>query len=235
VIVIATVTLATLVIEQSGLDSGLDELRQWVDREVRGHGLPGSLAFVVAGMAITAFGLSRQVLALLAGYAFGVAAGTGLALLATLGGCAIAFAYARFVGRDLVAHRYPARVRKVDEFLRVNPFLMTLAVRLLPIGNNLVTNLVAGVSSVAAAPFLAASAAGYLPQTIVFALVGSGVEQGVLAKSGVAAVLFVASALIGIYLYRRFRRGKSFDTDIDAALEAEDDPAVRTSGPERQL
>jgi uncharacterized membrane protein YdjX (TVP38/TMEM64 family) len=158
-----------------------------------------------------------------------------LALLATLGGCAIAFAYARFVGRDLVAHRYPARVRKVDEFLRVNPFLMTLAVRLLPIGNNLVTNLVAGVSSVAAAPFLAASAAGYLPQTIVFALVGSGVEQGVLAKSGVAAVLFVASALIGIYLYRRFRRGKSFDTDIDAALEAEDDPAVRTSGPERQL
>jgi uncharacterized membrane protein YdjX (TVP38/TMEM64 family) len=227
--------MATLVIEQSGLDVGFDQLKSWVDTEIRGRGFTGSVAFAAAGVVITAFGLSRQVVALLAGYAFGIAAGTGLALLAVLGGCVIAFGYARFIGRDMVAHRYPARIRQVDEFLRVNPFMMTLAVRLLPVGNNLVTNLVAGVSSVAAGPFLAASAVGYLPQTFVFVLVGSGVEQGVVAKSGVAVLLFVASALIGIHLYRRYRRGKSFDSAIDAALEGDVDPAVAARRPERQL
>ena len=55
---------------------------------------------------------------------------------------------------------------------------MTLLIRLLPVGNNFATSLAAGVSRVPARPFLLGSLLGYMPQTMVFALAGSGVEMG---------------------------------------------------------
>ncbi len=220
---IAAIVVAAAVVRATGLDGGLEDLKGWIDARVRSQGLSGELLFVAAGTLATAVGLSRQVLSMLAGYAFGVALGTGLALIATVGGCITAFAYARFLGRALIGRRYPARIRRVDDFLRLNPFLMTLAVRLLPVGNNTVTTLAAGVSSVPAVPFVAASALGYLPQTVVFALVGSGVEQSLTTNAAMAVALFVGSALIGVYLYRRHRQGRSFDDGVDDMVE-DDDP-----------
>ena len=54
-------------------------------------------------------------------------------------------------------------------------------------------------------PFVLASAIGYLPQTVIFALMGEGmaVEEG--ARMGLALALFVVSALIGYLLLRRHR------------------------------
>ena len=60
---------------------------------------------------------------------------------------------------------------------RRTPSAATLTLRLLPVGSNMLLNLVAGVSERARqAPFMAASAIGYLPQTVVFALLGGGVR-----------------------------------------------------------
>ena len=190
----------------------------WIDAEVRGRGLVGEALFLLVGMVFTAVGLPRQVIAFLGGYAFGFVLGTLLALLATVAGCATAFAYARLLGRELVLARFPRRVRQADDFLRENPFTMTLLIRLLPVGSNLLTNLVAGVSSVAMLPFLAGTALGHLPQTAVFTLVGSGINVETGLRTTLAAVLFLASALLGVFLYRRYRRGKSFDEGIDQSL-----------------
>lgn len=219
VIVILTVVAVVAVVHGADIGYGPDDLKRWADTEIRGHGLAGLLIFVAGGALTTAIGLSRQLLSFAAGYAFGAVSGTGAALLASIGGVLLAFTYARFLGRALVARRYPGRVRQVDAFLRVNPFLMTLAVRLLPISNNLAVNLVAGVSSVPAIPFLAASAFGHIPQTIVFAMVGSGLTDGLFEKSAVAIVLFILSVWIGLHLYRRYRRDFTFDPMIDAALD----------------
>ncbi len=219
VIVIASIALIVVVIRESGLASGVDDLTLWVDREVRGHGLAGMLLFMAVGVLFTGVGLSRQVLAFVAGYAFGVALGTGLALVAEIGGVMAAFVYARFLGRRVIAARFPNRIRRLDEFLQVNPFLTTLAVRLLPVSNNLVINLAAGVSSVPPGPFFAASAVGHLPQTLVFALIGSGLAHGIYLKSGLAVVLFLVSAIIGYYLYRRFRGTKALDPSDEDILE----------------
>lgn len=219
VIVILTVVAVVAVVHGADIGYGPDDLKRWADTEIRGHGLAGLFIFIAGGALITAIGLSRQLLSFAAGYAFGAVSGTGAALLASIGGVLLAFTYARFLGRALVARRYPGRVRHVDAFLRVNPFLMTLAVRLLPISNNLAVNMVAGVSSVPAIPFLAASAFGHIPQTIVFAMVGSGLTDGLLEKSAMAIVLFILSVWIGLYLYRKYRRNFTFDPVIDAALD----------------
>lgn len=223
IVVILSVAAVVELFHQSDMAYGPDDLKAWVDREILGHGAVGMLLFVAFGAVFTGVGLSRQVLAFVAGYAFGIAAGTGLALAGEVGGVLMAFFYARFLGRGFVARKFPRRVRQVDDFLKVNPFLMTLAVRLLPVSNNLAVNLVAGVSGVPLIPFFAASAIGHTPQTLVFAMIGSGLTDGLMMKSILAVALFVGSVWIGVYLYREYRRGKAFDPEIDAALE---DPPI---------
>jgi uncharacterized membrane protein YdjX (TVP38/TMEM64 family) len=191
---------------------------RWIDAEVRGKGWSGDLIFLAMGAATTAIGFPRQVVAFLAGYAFGFITGTLLAVVAALLGCVLAFFYARWFGRSLIAHRFPGRIRKVDDFLRGHPFSMAVIIRLLPVGSNLVTNLLAGVTSVRGLPFFAGSAAGYVPQTLVFALAGSGIHFNPALRLTLAGVLFVVSSVMGVWLYRRHRHGVALEAELDEAL-----------------
>lgn len=192
---------------------------EWIDHAVRDRGLSGELLFLGVAAVATAIAVPRHVVSFLGGYAFGVAFGTLLALAATEIGCGLTFFYARFIGRPLVSARWAARARRVEDFIAAHPFSMTLLIRLLPVGNNFVTNLAAGVTRVPAAPFLGGSLVGYVPQTLVFALAGSGVELGAGLRIAIAVALFVISGLIGTALYRKVRHGKSLGEDVDEALE----------------
>lgn len=202
-----------VILKVTKLGSILDE--HWIEASVRGQGIRGELLFIAVGMVATAVGLPRQAVGFLGGYAFGFAVGTLLSVLAAALGCAVAFWYARLLGRDLVMARFAHRVRRIDAFLSGNPLAMTLLIRFLPVGSNLATNLAAGVSGVSAVAFIAGSALGYVPQQAVFALVGSGVTLDPALRIGVGAVLFVVSGALGVYLYRRYRRGAALDDDID--------------------
>jgi uncharacterized membrane protein YdjX (TVP38/TMEM64 family) len=198
---------------------GLDLDQSWIDREVRGRGVTGELVFLGVGALAMALGLPRQVIAFLGGYAYGALWGTALALLSAVLGCMLSFYYARLLGRALVQGRFPDKVRRLDEFLGRHPFNMALLIRLLPVGHNLSTNLIAGVSSVRALPFIAGSGLGYLPQTLVFALAGSGVNIDPAWRLGSAVLLFLLSALLGVWLYRRFRTGTAYEAEIEAELD----------------
>lgn len=202
---------------------------RWIDTEVRGQGGEGYLVFLAMGAATTAIGFPRQVVAFLAGYAFGFVSGTALGVVAALIGCVLTFYYARWFGRGLVAHRFSGRIRKVDDFLSGHPFSMAMVLRLLPVGSNLVTSLLAGVSSVPPAAFFAGSAVGYLPQTLVFALAGSGVHFDPALRLTLAAVLFVASSLLGLWLYRRHRQNAVLEPDPEGTLAGPSDS--RTTPP----
>ena len=215
------VFLATLGAIGYVLESGLlqDLLStNWIDERVRGKGVPGELLFVAVGGIATAVAVPRHVVSFLGGYAFGMVLGTGLALVATELGCVLTFFYARLVGRPLVAKRLGARVQRIDDFLAANPFSMTLLIRLLPVGNNFATCLAAGVSRVPARPFLLGSLIGYVPQTFVFALAGSGVEMGGRLRFAYAAAFFLVSGAIGIWLYRKYRHGKSLGEEVEESI-----------------
>jgi uncharacterized membrane protein YdjX (TVP38/TMEM64 family) len=177
------------------------------------QGTLAPLLFVLAGAAATAAGLPRQAVAFLGGYVFGALAGTGLALAAQLIGAAAAFGWARLVGRAWVerrlAGRFGPKLRPLVATLRQTPFGAALALRLLPVGNNLALNLLAGMAGIAALPFLAASAIGYLPQTVVFALLGKGVRVDGSWQIGLAAAMFAASLALGFWLWRRHRAARA--------------------------
>ena len=202
---------------ESGLLGGLLS-EDWIDREVRGKGVSGELLFLAVGGVVTALAVPRHVISFLGGYAFGLGLGTALALAATEIGCVLVFFYGRIVGRPLVTARLGARVRRIEDFLATNPFAMTLLIRLLPVGNNFATCLAAGVSRVPARPFLLGSLLGYLPQTFVFTLAGSGIDMGAAPRVAFAALFFVASGAIGIWLYRRYRHGKTLGEDVEKAI-----------------
>lgn len=210
----------TVAFEESRLASMLD--MAWVDHEVRGHGLSGELLFLTMGSFAIAVGIPRQAISFLAGYAFDLALGTLLGVLAVVVGCILTFYYARWFGRALVAARLSGRIRRIDAFIRDNTFGMTLLIRLLPAGSNLVTNLAAGVTHVRAVPFVLGSALGYVPQTLVFALAGSGVNVDPLWRIGLGVALFLASGVLGIHLYRRYRHGRHLDARMEHELGLDD-------------
>ncbi|MCW8915731.1 MAG: VTT domain-containing protein [Magnetovibrio sp.] len=220
VAVMTTLALALYVWDAADLGNVLTN--DWIDTHIKGQGVGGELLFLGLATLATGFGLPRQVVSGLAGYAFGFAFGSGLALAGTVLGCIGAFYYARLLARAPLQKKFSGRVRRLDDFLHDNPFSMTLLIRMLPIGSNVATNLAAGVSSLRALPFFSGSALGYLPQTMIFALLGSGVAVDPALRITLSVVLFVASGLLGVYLYRRFRHGKSLDKSIDAELGADE-------------
>lgn len=185
----------------------------WVDATIRGDGLRGEVLFVMLGAAVTALGAPRQTIAFLGGYAYGVVLGGGLALLAQLLGCAAAYGFARLLGRDWAARRMEGRfgpkLRPVRDALAAAPFGATLALRLLPIGNNLALNLLAGMLALRAVPFLAGSALGYLPQTVVFALLGKGIRVDGAWQLVLAGGLLAVSVGLGLWLLRRNRAARA--------------------------
>ena len=183
----------------------------WFDAYIRDEGFRGEVVFVLVAALATGVGVPRQSVAFLGGYAFGTVLGAGLALGAQLLGCALAFLWARAVGRGWAERRLNGRfgpkLRPLVATLRDNPFSSALALRLLPVGNNLALNLLAGLSGIGFWPFLAASALGYLPQTIIFALLGKGVRVDGAWQIGLAAALLVVSVGLGLWLLRRQRGG----------------------------
>lgn len=191
---------------------------EWIDGQIRNQGLTGQLIFLGAGVVFISFGLPRQALCFLGGYAFGLLGGTVISLTATVIGCAVTFAFARFMAGDFVAARLPERLRKADGFFGTHPFSLTLLIRLLPVGSNLATNLVAGLSSASPLPFLAASALGHFPQTVIFVLIGSGINVDPESRITLGAILFAVSLLTGVYLYNRFRSNEAFAGAIDAVV-----------------
>ncbi len=177
------------------------------------------------GAALCAVGVPRQVVCYACGLAFGVREGALLALAAQLAGCAANLLWARLAARDWAARRLSGRLSggrlaRLDRAIAERPFAATLSLRLLPVGNNLLLNLAAGVSSVAAWPFLAASALGFVPQTLVFALAGSGAQIGHGTQLLLAGLLFAVSAALGWFLLARMRAAGAAPLSADGARAA---------------
>ncbi len=187
-------------LQRLGVDPGA-----MLHRLTEKHDDAAQALFVLAGAAMCFLGVPRQVVAYAAGSSFGPWLGTVFAVAAALTGCVASFFSARLVVHDWVERRFASRIGSINRFLAANTFSTTLMLRLLPVGNNLVLNLAAGVSGVAVWPFLAGTVLGYVPQSLVFAVLGAGMTFGHYELLAFGIVLFVVSAAIGIWLLRRGR------------------------------
>lgn len=177
----------------------------WVAAHLQ-RGPLGMLLFMGLTAVFSAAGVPRQVPAALGGYAFGFFLGTLLVSIALPLGCALGFFYARLLGRSSLQRRFGPRIAKLNAFLTHRPFAMTVAVRFFPLGHNGLINLLAGITGIPFVPFLLGSAVGYLPQSVIFCLLGSGFRVDPLWRGAIACLLFLVSTCIGVWLYRKHCR-----------------------------
>lgn len=177
----------------------------WIDAHISQNGVQGYALFVGLSALLTVIGIPRPFLSFLAGYAFGALLGTLWATIGALMGAVVVFFYARFAAREALQRRFGPRVARFDSFFARNPLAMSIVVRCLPLGNNLITSMTAGVSSVPAPQFFLGSCIGYIPQNYIFALLGSGVTVSPFMRIGVSGILLVLSLVLGVYLFKKYR------------------------------
>jgi uncharacterized membrane protein YdjX (TVP38/TMEM64 family) len=173
--------------------------------------LNGRIAYFALAVLFTAAGGPRQAVAFFSAYFFGLGAGFAIALAGTLAGCALTLTMAIVFGgaaRKLLR----GKVAIALQIWAAHPFGMTLVLRLLPIGSNLVTNLAAGVARIPVAGFIAGTLVGYVPQTLVFSLMGSGVNIGSEARIALSILLFALSVVAGAWIYARYRKSIRAET-----------------------
>jgi uncharacterized membrane protein YdjX (TVP38/TMEM64 family) len=188
-------------------------LHQWLAQ----WGVWAWLVFAGVGTGLVSIGLPRIILAAVGGAMFGVALGTLWSTVAAALAILAPFLYSRHLGRELVARRMGGRLRRFDELLGHHGFMVVLLIRLCPVGNNFLTNYLAGVSAIPLGTFLFASFLGYLPQSFIFALLGSGFAHHPGLHLWGGAVLLAAFSLFFVWYFRRSKEG----TKILAAMRAE--------------
>ena len=172
-------------------------LKEWLTR----FGMTGWILITLSAAIAMMFGFPRQIVAFFFGSFLGASGGVVLSLIACCLSCIAAFWVARRYISQWVKSRFPHIFHHLKPVMDARPYSATLAIRLFPVGSNALTNLVAGVTPVSGKAFVLASAVGYLPQLIVFALLGAGIEQVSAWRFTVSLILFAVSVGLSAYIY----------------------------------
>lgn len=194
---LALLLLAQQLFRGLGLDP--DELA----RQAVGQPPAVLLLWFVGAVLFTAVGLPRQLVAFVCGYVFGLWQGVAVSLFAALLGCVFAYFAARQYLSPWITRRYHKFIAVLEKLVRHDVFMKVIVIRLQPFGTNLLTNLCAGVARVKPVSFFSASAVGYLPQMLVFALAGDGIRLGESSRLLISGGLLVVSLILAGWLWRR--------------------------------
>lgn len=179
------------------------QLQRWLGQ----WGVWAWLVFAAVGTGLVSIGLPRIILAAVGGAMFGVALGTLWSTAAAALAILAPFLYSRHLGRELVERRMGRRLQRFDDLLGQHGFMVVLLIRLCPVGNNFLTNYLAGVTAIPLGTFLGASFIGYLPQSLIFALLGSGFADHPQMRLWGGAVLLAAFSLFFLWYFRRSKEG----------------------------
>ncbi len=190
------------------MDIGKTLDKAWMDDFVRNQGMQGVVIYIGIVTMLTAMGIPRQACSLLGGYIFGMWLGTIYATIANALACCLCFCYARFLGQRLIREKYAHKMQNFTDFICQSPFLLTLVVRIIPLGSNFLTNFLAGVSPIPARAFLGGSAIGFSVQNFIFATMGSGLHLDGALQFILSAIMYIVSLSLGFWVYRRYKTHK---------------------------
>ncbi|MGY0591803.1 MAG: TVP38/TMEM64 family protein, partial [Paraglaciecola chathamensis] len=112
---------------------------------------------------------------------------------------------ARFLLKPVVRRRYASRIHSINRFVEDSPVTKTIIIRLLPLGSNFLTNLMAGVTNVKARHFILGSGIGYIPQMALFALMGKGIVVMSIWKVALSVVMLGICVGLSILLYKKYK------------------------------
>ena len=147
---------------------------QWLSSYIANSSPFHLLLILSSFVVLMTMGFPRQAVSFFCGVGFGAVSGGLIALLLTCLSACIAYALARGPLHALATRLLDNKLASIQRTFCQNSFRHVLIVRLFPVGSNLVTNALAGVLKVPFIPFISASLIGFIPQTLLFSLLGSG-------------------------------------------------------------
>ncbi len=176
--------------------------------------------FIGAGALLMAIGLPRSVIALVGGGIYGALVGILVSMVAQMIGGAIGYALGRSLLKSTVRRRLGRkRLKRLSRSFAENAFRYTLTLRILPFTNPTVTSLICGVCRVPFRSYCVANLVGFVPQTLLFGLLGSGFikwqASQLLVGTGLLLVLVLVQSV-----------AKRWAGKTRAGMEAEPPPAA---------
>lgn len=150
------------------------------------------------------FGMPRQIISLVGGYSFGMFWGMFFATCGVALGCIMTFLYARFLLQDSIQSRFSKRLAGFEEFFASAPFTMSVVARFLPLGPNVGINIFAGVTKIKLLPFVLGSFVGYIPQNLIFSVLGSGLDINPMQRIFISLGLIVLAVLVIWLVFKKY-------------------------------
>lgn len=170
--------------------------------ELQNHSLWAPVLFLAVSSLAIGAGFPRTAICFLAGALFGFWLGVLLAEVAALVGSFIVYLTVLWAREAFLQKAIVDRLHGVDVYLQKHAFATTFLLRQIPAPGFLV-NALTGLSAIPIPTFLAASALGFLPQTLIFVLYGCGLQQDFLLPVTLASALLIVLSVILYLLYQR--------------------------------
>lgn len=218
VALVAVVLVAAFFAVKSGLVARLAD-PEALGREITALGVWGYVAFVVAFALLQPFGLPGTVFVFAAPLLWPWPVAFALSMTGTMAASVVGFSFARFVARDFVEKRIPARFRKYDEALAKRAFWTIVVLRFVFWMPPLL-HAFFGVSKVRFWTHVWGSFVGYFVPLLLVSYFGRKIVDlvsGLDAKAwgGIAASVVVVG--VGVWLVRRLRRAARGGDALEAA------------------
>jgi uncharacterized membrane protein YdjX (TVP38/TMEM64 family) len=210
--VVVLVLLALAGAYHFGIFARLGEPRALADVLVE-MGASGYLAFILAYTLLQPFGVPGTIFIVAAPLIWPWQTAFALSMIGTMCASVVGFSFARFVAKDWVSARIPARLRKYDEFLERNAFRTVVLLRLI-LWMPQALHFFFGVSKVRFWTHFWGSLIGYVPPLLLVSYLGGRIFDAtgriqpgawpILGGLLIASLLVVALARA----YERHRRSK---------------------------
>ena len=142
--------------------------------ELAAHGVKATFSYTLANILFTVVLIPIAPLSIAGGALFGTVVGAFYSMIGQIIGGAIVFTMLRILGEDFVHSVVEKRFLKYlahKEKLEKQGFMTVLLLRLIPMPANVV-NLIVGLTKIRFWPFVAATAAGSIPGTVIYSYMG---------------------------------------------------------------
>jgi uncharacterized membrane protein YdjX (TVP38/TMEM64 family) len=199
--VVLFVALCVVIVHFTPLKEYLTDVRA-AKEFLSGTGLWAPLMFLLISAVSIFIGSPRLPFCLLGGMLFGFVQGLALTQIATLAGAYGPYLFARYGTKDWVIKKLK-RVDKVERFLKNPTIFKIFLFRQIPIWG-VFSNMLLGSINVPHSKFIIGSFLGFLPQAIIFTLIGSGIVEESLLRALSRIWVAIPVLVLGAYLTWRY-------------------------------
>lgn len=198
-ILILTLSLTLLV--------GQDRINSLFEPVIQKDLLSVLITVILLSLAMSV-GLPRQIAAFTCGYFLGWQFGFFVALMSAVLGCIITINVSHLGLHKQVTKAFPRKSEWLHHFFKRDTFLKALIIRLIPAGSNFITNVIAGAVNVPIKSYLLGTFIGFIPQMLVFSLLGNGIQLGKTTQIWISLMMLILAIILSIYLMKKSKIGK---------------------------